>query len=634
MIVVLVGMIVAVQLALPAVAHAAIPFVSPFDCKQPPVPQSPGTGVTSVFVGPPAHLPPADDPFAPGAKTTVYQQYGFAGLHWNTYDLGCGPAETRDPSAVVYNGLANFIMSLPLTMVAVSLALLDKIFAASWLGTFDPLLRNVTAALGKHWFLLWFPLALTCVGLFLLWRARQADYAETARHTGWALVVLAAVAFVLGWPVQAGGMFDRVVIGSIGTANSALAGGSSTASATDAVGSNLYDSVLYRIWLRGEFGSASSATAHAYGPQLLQASALTWREARTVQDDPNGAGKTIVAAKQQQFKAVAAKVQAVDPDAYEHLTGHRADDRAGYAVLALIFALACCLFFVFAGLLVVLALLVMRVAVMLLPLIAPAAAFPTLRASFIDKALNVVGGAVYNAVVFGAAVGAYSATVGFLSASGLPDWLAVVILGVITVLFWRLTRPMRRLLDVIPGRHAARSAAGWALRQAIGYSATKHAVEEGLHDTEDQPRSTPARNAEETLAAPLADLRADAPPRFGSDAEPESGPNDDGPFTAAGAAADASAPGAPQPPRAHVTGRHAALGGVSGSGPQPEDQSRPSAGPAPSGSTTDPSSPEDAPYYQSTESLPPDSQPYRVEPEIIEGESVHRIYRRGETGDE
>ncbi len=627
----LVTVVAALLVGAPSLAQAA-----PFDCKQAPVPQSPGTGVTSVFVHRPSTLPAAEDPFQPGAKTTIYQQYGFAGLRWNTYDLGCGPDASRDPGAVVFNGLANFIMAFPLAAIAATLALLDRVFNPTWLAVFDPLMRNVTGALGgSHWFAVWFPLSLICVGIFLLIRSRRAQYAETAQHAGWVVVVLAAVTFAVGWPLLAGGMFDTVITGSIRTTNTALAGvPNGNASATDAVGSNLYGAVLYRSWLRGEFGSADSATARTYGPQLFQASALTWREADTVQKDPGGQGKKIIEDKQARFKQVAEQVQQDDPDAYQHLTGHSADDRAGYAGLAWVFAVLCCAFFILAALLVVLALLVMRVAVMLLPVVAPAAAFPLLRSSILDKALNVVGGAVYNAVVFGVAVGIYTLTVGFMFGSGLPDWLAVVVLGVLTAVFWRLTRPFRRLLDVIPGQGAAR----WAVKATAGYLLTKHAVEEGMERTTQSAASSgtaaPTHNAEETASAPPPDLMAvgyqtpahppmRALPRVG---EPAGGPSGRPTGPHALLPAGVEVPAARLAPGRDSSGaqRTVSLAALPAGTPSLRVATDQHASPPAA------SLPVDVDVYRRDEELPSQSAPYSVDPEVVNGEPVYRIYQRND----
>lgn len=53
-----------------------------------PTPEMPGTGIMGFFEGAPAQLPPDADPFKAGSNTTIQEQYGYAGLTWNTFDLG------------------------------------------------------------------------------------------------------------------------------------------------------------------------------------------------------------------------------------------------------------------------------------------------------------------------------------------------------------------------------------------------------------------------------------------------------------------------------------------------------------------------------------------------------------------
>ena len=87
-------------------AAAGIPFG--FDCKDAPTPDMPGEGLASFFERTPDPIPKHEDPFAKGARTTIFEQYGYAGLRWHTYDLGCGPDAARNPDAVIGTALSNW----------------------------------------------------------------------------------------------------------------------------------------------------------------------------------------------------------------------------------------------------------------------------------------------------------------------------------------------------------------------------------------------------------------------------------------------------------------------------------------------------------------------------------------------
>ena len=74
----------------------------------------PGQGLAAFFQKTPDPLLPQEDPFAAGAQTSIYEQYGFAGLRWHTYDLGCGPdAAASNPDAIIGTAISNWMLNLP-----------------------------------------------------------------------------------------------------------------------------------------------------------------------------------------------------------------------------------------------------------------------------------------------------------------------------------------------------------------------------------------------------------------------------------------------------------------------------------------------------------------------------------------
>ena len=62
-------------------ALAQVPGVD--DCKQPPNPERPGSGMVGAI---------DPTPLQTGTPNSVYAEVGYAGLVWHTYDLGCGPS--------------------------------------------------------------------------------------------------------------------------------------------------------------------------------------------------------------------------------------------------------------------------------------------------------------------------------------------------------------------------------------------------------------------------------------------------------------------------------------------------------------------------------------------------------------
>jgi hypothetical protein len=436
---------------------SAIPGLS--DCKDAPTPEVPGRGVEAFFEPAPATPPAAGDPFAAGSTTSIHEQYGYAGLRWNTYDLGC----TGSPEASVGTTVANWLFTIPKAVVAATGAMLGASFEPQFLGVFDPLVTTVTDALRRSVFDQWAGLVLAAMGFFIVWRARRASLRGTAAAVGWALLVMVVATVVFRWPLAAGKAADSTVTTTMTAVTAALdehdrTGRTSTGTLAE---NNLHDALLYQVWLGGAFGDANSVTARKYGAQLFDAQALTWAQAATLAQDP-AAGQRIIEAKKAAFQQIADHVKAEDPDAYEYLVGRRSDARIGFAALSL-FAVACAVpFLLTAALLIVGALVITRFAVMLFPAIATLGLFPTMRTVVLGVG-NTVAAAVINAIVFGLGSAVLVKAFGVVMApgAGLPSWLVVALVLLLTVVMWVALRPFQRLTAMAsPGRNPFADAAG------------------------------------------------------------------------------------------------------------------------------------------------------------------------------
>jgi hypothetical protein len=443
-------------------AQKALPLIS--DCKSAPTPEVPGRGVVGFFESAPKTPPPAGDPFAPNSTTSIYEQYGYAGLRFNTYDLGCGPDLARSPDAAVGTAVANWIITLPKTAVAATGAILSAAFQPDFLGVFDPLISQVVDTLQRAVFEQWAFVVMGALGLLVIWRARQASLASTAGAIGWALLVMVLVTMVFRWPLVAGHAADETVTTTLGAVTGGLndkAPGAASDAGTEAT-AGMHEALLYQSWLGGTFGDANSDVAKKYGPVIFDATALTWQQAAILKADP-AAGKKIIDAKEKKFEDAAAKIKEEDPDAYEYLTGRRSDTRVGYAVLAGIATLCAVPFLFVAGLLVLGALIIVRFGVMLFPAFATLGLFPTMR-SLVTGIGSTVAAALINAMVFGigAAVTVLGMGVLLSPTTGAPPWLEVVLMLLLTIVMWVALRPFRRLTQMVSSRtnHFASASGG------------------------------------------------------------------------------------------------------------------------------------------------------------------------------
>jgi hypothetical protein len=433
-------------------------------CTSAPTPEVPGRGVVGFFESPPKTPPPAADPFVPNSTTSIYEQYGYAGLRWNTYDLGCGPDLARSPDAAIGTAVANWIIALPKAAVAATGAVVSAAFEPDFLGVFDPMISNVVETLRTAVFEQWALVVVGALGVLLLWRARQASLASTAAAIGWALLVMVLVTMVFRWPLVAGHAADETVTSTLGAVTGGLndkAPGAASNAGTEAT-AGMHEALLYQAWLGGTFGDASSDVAKQYGPIIFDATALTWAQAQVLKTDP-GAGKKIIEAKEKKFEDAASKIKEADPDAYDYLTGRRSDTRVGYAVLAGLATLCAVPFLFVAALLVLGALIIVRFGVMLFPAFATLGLFPTMRTLVTGIGSTVVA-ALINAMVFGigAAVTVLGMGVLLSPSTGTPPWLDIILMLLLTIVMWVALRPFRRLTQMVSSRtnHFAAASGG------------------------------------------------------------------------------------------------------------------------------------------------------------------------------
>ncbi|RYP88649.1 hypothetical protein EKO23_01805 [Nocardioides guangzhouensis] len=419
------------------------------DCKEAPTPESPGQGVAGFFSVPPHGLPPEGDPFKEGSNTTIYEQYGYAGLRYRTYDLGCGPDAVRQPDAVIGTAVANWIMQPPVAFAALTGSVSQVAFNPTFLDTFDPVITRVSTALHDKLFASWIPVVLAILGGLIIFKARRSALSSTAGAIGWALIILMVTTALFRWPIAAGHAADETVTGTLGTVVGRLDGQSSTTDPGMAVSSQVHSAILYRSWLAGTFGDPDSPTAKKYGPDLFKSQALTWREAAEADKDPDHF-KEIVEAKKKQWTETTEKIKNEDPEAYEHLTGKRSETRVGFAIVSGLGVFLALPFLLLSALLMLGCFLIVRLAVMMFPAFALLGALPASRGLVIGLG-RTVGAAVVNSIVFGIGAGVTIAVLGILfhPGGGVPGWLSMVLMPLFSYIMWVALKPFRRLTTMV-----------------------------------------------------------------------------------------------------------------------------------------------------------------------------------------
>ncbi len=192
------------------------------DCKAAPDPDFPGTGI-SGWIDPGPATAPAPRKIQ-NSDAYIYEQYGYAGLRWHTYDLGCG-GSLRDPESAVDNSTANFVFMWSKSWTALAVKLHEYAVGDAIPDAIHPVLDNATRAVRNAIFTPWAAVSLLIVAAGVILQARTRNAAAAFTRVGWALGVLTLVAFVGGYPTFAASFTDDAVSSTVGAVRQALAVG-------------------------------------------------------------------------------------------------------------------------------------------------------------------------------------------------------------------------------------------------------------------------------------------------------------------------------------------------------------------------------------------------------------------------
>ena len=257
---------------MPGDAHAQLNPCAP----RAPAPRRPDTGVPGWFASPPVESSAAER--RRPSPEDLFATYGTAGLWWPSWDLGCsGSAE----------GLVTDMANVPMDWMSADVErhrlgpadrLGRRLARARWTTPWPPSTERLRSFYGVA-----MGLALAAVGVWMLFRARTAEYGEITTAGGWAVLMIALAAVALSYPAWAGRTYDDVVIGSAKVVNDTIAGEDRRRRPTiDPAVAQINGDVAYRVWLRGMFGSDSTRTAEVFGPRFYSAMAFAWSELPTL----------------------------------------------------------------------------------------------------------------------------------------------------------------------------------------------------------------------------------------------------------------------------------------------------------------------------------------------------------------
>ncbi|NMH98920.1 hypothetical protein HF526_16625 [Pseudonocardia sp. K10HN5] len=404
-------------------------FAQPFDCKEAPEPDRPGTGLVGSLD------PPT---YGVGEPGSVYNEVGYAGMVWHNYDLGCAGSAVLNPATTTDTWLGNQTFNVAKFVVGgVNWAHYLIADGGQVLSPLDALISGATKAMYQTVFTTWIGPALLVLAVILLVLAIRGDLARQAQRTGFAALALmigsAAYLAPVDWAKAADGLLlNGVTQMQEGFLNQVGLGD------RDTLPTVLVDQVIYQNWLRGDFGSPDVPQAQQLGRDLLRAQTFTKQEVAEGRDTPELAQQ-----KKTDFAAIAGRMG----DRYPYFQG-KSGSRVGVGVLAVVQAVCIALFQLLSKVLVLVAMLLLRLMVMTAPAIAVLA---VLKPEVLPALLRVAGAAIVNTLVVGALAGLHALIVVslFRPGAGIDLWLALLVTGVVTVVMWAVARPFRRLVSMV-----------------------------------------------------------------------------------------------------------------------------------------------------------------------------------------
>jgi hypothetical protein len=410
-----------VMLGQPAMAQ-------PFDCKESPEPDRPGTGLVGSLD------PPT---YGVGEPGSVYDEVGYAGMVWYTYDLGCA-GTAFNPASTTDTWLGNQTFNVAKFAVAgVNWAHYLIADGGDLLSPLDTVISEGTKAMYTAVFTTWIGPALLLLAVFLLVLAIRGDLARQTQRAAFAVVALVIGSAAYLAPVNWSKAADPLLLDGVTQMQDGFLGQVGLGN-RDTLPTVLVDQVIYQNWERGEFGAPDVPQAQQFGRDLLRAQTFTKAEVAEGKDTP-----ALAEQKKADFAAIADKLG----DRYPYFQG-KSGSRIGAGVLALIEAMCIALFQLLSKVLVLVAMLILRLLVMTAP---AAAVVAVLKPEILPALLRVAGSAIVNTLVVGALAGLHALLVVslFRPDSGIDLWLALLVTGVVTVVLWAVARPFRRLVSMV-----------------------------------------------------------------------------------------------------------------------------------------------------------------------------------------
>jgi hypothetical protein len=429
----LLGLMVAIGLFSPSTAWgssapAQVPGVD--DCKQPPNPERPGSGMVGAI---------DPTPLQSGAPNSVYAEVGYAGLVWHTYDLGCGPSGLRNPNAVIDTWTGNLLFDIGKAIIGATNGLHYALADGGLLAPLNDLIVSGTVALYDSVYAPWFGLVAVLLAVVLFRSIWRGDLATVSKRAAWALAAIWLAAATYLTPLLYTQVLDGVLVDGSNQVRSGFLHEVGIEQ-RDALPTLLHEQIIYRNWLRGEFGSPDGPQAAQLGRDLVRAQAYTKQEIANGADDPKS---DVADRKKQEYKSIADRTGS----SYGYFQGVDGN-RIGVGFLAALQAVMFGLFQLLAQAALLLAQVMLRVVILLGPVIGLIA---ILHHDLLRGVGRAVGAALLNIVVLSALAALHTLVMVWVfdPSRNISVLAQMLLAGMITVVMLLVARPIRRMWQMM-----------------------------------------------------------------------------------------------------------------------------------------------------------------------------------------
>lgn len=412
-----------------AQAVLGAPPATAAECGEAPNPERPGAGMVGA-------IDPAE---GHGEAGSPYLDYSYAGHVWHVFETDCGPLSgIPEASSTLDTWAGSQLFDIAKNIVGATNSLHYTVMEG---GLFTPLYDAIKVGTDKVYNNIYaqlFSLVALLLAIMMFRQIWNGDLPSVSKKALFALggLWLAASSFAMLRYYDA---IDRAIVQTTTNIQAGFVDASEDRVVRHVLPTMLHEEIVYKNWLRGEFGSPDAPQAEEFGRRLLDAQSFTWEQLRNGDD----AKQEVVDAKKAEFKKISEELGT----ATDYFTGE-AGGRTGAGLVALLQSLAYSLFQLLAKASVLLAQVLVRLLTLTAPLIGLVA---LLHHAVLHKVARVAGAVAFNLIVLSVLAGVHSLLLQAIFAAGATLSMAtqLAMAALVTILLFFVARPIRRLWQMV-----------------------------------------------------------------------------------------------------------------------------------------------------------------------------------------